>query len=356
MPHLLKNALPVNFIWIGPPSNLPGSSGVVAHDVKALIELWAHPIYENQHQILFWCLDEFVPYYQELLKEYLTGDNPIQVCSIQAYLQEFLEEEYQVDLFYEETINHDALLVSSFFKLFLKKELSETPIADRVSCKELFSLFLLRSLGGYVLDTNVSLSANTATILPKPEAFVQFMLPASYLITKFKGWMRRVDAQLPWECFECWAMYSSGANEITIPMVRQFIALAGYTQQGSGLVKLPVLLRNVETYLKKEELDKYQASLSSMSATIIRQMVQCARGLPIMSTVTASIRKAKENKSDFFSPSPSAIKLIKIEKDPEDIRRLIAPELGIVKTYNNTHVPSLESQASAEPPASFTPK
>ncbi len=40
MPGLIKDTVPVNYIWIGPPSTRAGSSGVVGHDVCALTELW----------------------------------------------------------------------------------------------------------------------------------------------------------------------------------------------------------------------------------------------------------------------------------------------------------------------------
>ncbi len=341
MPSLLTEPTSVSYIWIGPPSNLPGASGVAGHDISALIELWNLTAKEKKHQIRFWCLDDFVPYYNDLLKDYLVGDNPIQICSIESCLLQYMEEALE-DLFYEEEKAYDAFLVYSFIKLFLNSDIALVPIADRVSCKELFSLFLLRSIGGFVLDTNVSPDGRDGTaLLAKPESSVEFMLPALYLQSRLKQWMHREHARLPFECFECWAMYSSGPNDITKPMVRKFINLAGYTLEGSKLIKAATLLDCVETYLKKEELDHYQESLKDHPDWIVRQILQNARGLPILLTVTADIRRSHETKASFFAAKPSAIKFIKTHSDHIDHEKLVSPELGIKKTYNNTHVPKI---------------
>lgn len=343
MPAVLKDRVPVNYIWIGPPSSLAGSSGVSGHDVTSLITLWQRIASEKKHQVFFWCLDEFVPYYQDCLRECLIGENPIQICSIDAFLRECMDRPDPIDIFYEDEINHDAFLVDAFLKLFLNGDIGSTPIADRVSCKEVFSLFLLRSIGGFILDTNVGVSCQFAQdILPKPEPSIKFMLPANYLHREFKHWMCQTHARLPSSCFECWAMYSSGASEITKPMVRQFIHLAGYKVYGNCLIKASSLPRNVEAYLRKDELDKYQANLEGMSAWIIRELVQSVRGLPIMTTITTCIRRSNGKKASFFAVDSSAIKLIKIEKHVDLSYKLISLELGIIKTYNNTHIPVVE--------------
>jgi hypothetical protein len=108
MPKLAKDLIPVNYIWIGPPSELPDSSGVPGHDVYALTELYKFVSKDKQHQILFWCLDEFIPFYTGILVDYL-GDNPIQICSIESFLMECLKHK-SIDLFDEEGIGSDAHL------------------------------------------------------------------------------------------------------------------------------------------------------------------------------------------------------------------------------------------------------
>ena len=104
----------------------------------------------------------------------------------------------------------------------------------------------------------------------------------------------------------------------------------------SSLIKAKTLPLEVENYLKKEDLEHYRASLQD-GESWVRQLVQNARGLPIMATLTAYIRKMKESKEIFFI-AHSPVQFIKIESDSDESKRLICIDLGIVKTYNNTHV------------------
>lgn len=337
MPKLVEDLISVSYIWIGPPSTLPDSSGVPGHDIGALTELHKGVSKDKEHQILFWCLDEFIPSYNYALADYLLGDNPIQICSIEHFLKECSENK-ELDA---EELASDAHVVLLFLKLFIGVNIRHIPIADRVSCKELFSLFLLRTIGGYILDTNVSLdSSSTLPILSKPGSELSFMLPAFYLQTKFKNWIAHENASLPYDCFECWVLYSSGENEITRPMVKNFITFAGYIVENNLLIKAASLPHGVDSYLQKADLEELAHTLSEEgnSHWVIRSIIQNARGLPIMKTITEAIKITPSIKLTFFAPASAKIKIINVERDEEDSLKVLSPQLGVIKTYNNTHV------------------
>jgi hypothetical protein len=332
---LSPDFIPVHYIWVGPPSSFAHSSGVLGHDVTALYEMWQAVAHERKHQIVFWCLKEYVPFYTDLLAECLLGANPVQIGSIESYLEDCMQDEGD-DLFYEEKQAYDAYLVSLFIQLFLR-EGEKSSIADRVSCKELFSIFLLRSIGGYILDTNVKPTKTELPILPKPASSVQFLLPVLPGVHPFKYWKQGRPVRFPLESFECWVMYSTGDNEITRPMVRKFIQVAGYVISNNTLLKKSTVPGEIELYFKKEDLDQHKVLLlaEGYNEAFISKILHNMRGTPIITTITAAVRRSIQPKGTFFNLAPAQIKLFTAHY--LNHAQMIVPTLGIIKTYNNTH-------------------
>jgi hypothetical protein len=139
------------------PDNTPASKlltpGVVGHDIQAPILMGEKVSIDNP--VIFWCLDQHVPYYRSHLSEH-----HIEVRSIQSYLHEqSLKNETK------EAANKIITVMNEL----LRPE--RNTVRDRVTAKEIFSLFLLMTMGDYVMDSNVRPSTNQALHLARYDVF-----------------------------------------------------------------------------------------------------------------------------------------------------------------------------------------
>ncbi|CAM6002490.1 unnamed protein product [Sphagnum balticum] len=145
----------LNYIWVGPPPKETG--GEPGHD---LIGPVAMASCNKTNPILFWCLEEYEKQYKELL----ANTPAIQVKTIESSLA----NEYK-----DNVIQTAATYTKAIIDEHLKS--TRNTIRDRVSVKNIFSLFLLYSQGGYVLDTNVvPMDKSVAMQLP---SYKDFHLP-----------------------------------------------------------------------------------------------------------------------------------------------------------------------------------
>ncbi len=180
----------INYIWIGPPS---GSDGVISgHDIAGPI----HMAQVNQsNKIIFWCLEEYKDHYRMQF-----SDHSIEVVGIQSFLTRDFEDP---------TLNQTAEQLRHIGRETLgwgknTQDFNRGAVRDRVSFKNVFSLFLLAlggstpdaelDLGGvYTLDTNVRPKAGiSALILPD---YNEFKIP-------------RLPKQI-----ECWMLYAPSNND-----------------------------------------------------------------------------------------------------------------------------------------------
>ncbi|MBX3708567.1 MAG: hypothetical protein KIT56_08415 [Gammaproteobacteria bacterium] len=138
----IKPAL--NYLWVGQPTK-DNPNAIAGHDILGPIEAAMQMKHQNQkgwptNEIVFWCLKEYKDYYKQLFQN---EDVDIMVKSIDT----LIEEEIQGSELKEQAeVVRDALI-----------KLKKNSTHDLVQFKDLFSLFLLNSQPGYILDTNVRL-------------------------------------------------------------------------------------------------------------------------------------------------------------------------------------------------------
>ncbi|MBV8801772.1 MAG: hypothetical protein JO131_02170, partial [Gammaproteobacteria bacterium] len=123
-----SSAISIQYIWVGPPAQIPGQ------DVGGPI---AMAKLNDINPIIFYCLEENKAYYSEKFKDYKS----INIQSIQAYVEKQTDDASKV---YMQTIMSTCLAGKD-----------RGSIRDRVTVKDAFSIFLLQSANGYILDTNV---------------------------------------------------------------------------------------------------------------------------------------------------------------------------------------------------------
>lgn len=159
----------IHYTWVGPPNN-PGI-GVPGHDVAGPISMAK----ANKHNpIIFWCLFEHLDHYKKKFEKHPN----IQVRSIEHHIEKELTN-------YEEQA--DQLI--DIMQKCLNEKKNRNTIRDRVTVKEAFSLFLLCTQAGYVLDTNI-IPIEESIALP---AYTNLKAPAfkeqSQDIADFETWM-----------------------------------------------------------------------------------------------------------------------------------------------------------------------
>ena len=125
------NDLPrLNYLWVGPPRENNS-------DIKDVIDMAER----SNNPVFFYCLDEYLDSY----KKKFSGKKRTAV-GIDTYINKMQE--------------HGDVKIQNFAEMMKKiRQERLTPprdrISDRVSFKDIFSLFLLSCEGGYTLDTNV---------------------------------------------------------------------------------------------------------------------------------------------------------------------------------------------------------
>jgi hypothetical protein len=181
----------INYIWIGPASSIPG------HDIGGPIAMAEANIDNpNANPIVFWCLEKYRSEYENKFKDY-----NIQVRSIESQIH-LAENSGSPDLV------ASARLLKNIYETCLNDD--RNSIRDRVTFKDAASFFLLQSVGGYVIDTNVLPIEQKPFTLP---AFDVFQAPSTNFYIAEPGHL------------ECWMLYAPGKeNNQAKEMLRMYHA------------------------------------------------------------------------------------------------------------------------------------
>lgn len=130
----------IHYLWIGTPTKTDPHA-IAGHDVAGSISM-AKEMEQQGIQakpIKFWCLDQYADEYR---KQFQEAGVKIEVCTIES----LIEAEKQKEL------SSQAKFLSSQLDE-LRKNMDK--VGERVKFKDVFSIFLLVSQAGYLLDTNV---------------------------------------------------------------------------------------------------------------------------------------------------------------------------------------------------------
>ncbi len=236
----------LHYSWVGPP---PGQSGVAGHDI-AFPKLMSE---QNQsNDIVFWCLDAHREHYE---KEF--QDNPnIKVKSFENLLNEHILS--------DSPFRERAQTMQTLMADLLSPE--KDWIRDRVAIKNILSVYLLMSQGGYTLDTNIQPLSGQNIELPKQDNFA---------MAKQRGRSR----------FDCFMMYANQQEN-------QSMFEAVFDKYARGLQ---------ESQSMRELPSYYGETVASQFMTLL----------------TESKPQPLEGDKDGFT--------------------MTFPELGLSKTYYNTH-------------------
>ncbi|KTC81567.1 hypothetical protein [Legionella brunensis] len=133
----------IHYLWVGSPTKTDPSA-VAGHDIAGPIKMAKElkrqaKSGEEINPVKFWCLAKHAEFYRRQFKS--EGVN-IQVCSIEGLLR----KESSGDL------ADRVKFVQSYMAESLE---NEKDVKQRVAFKDLFSLLLLVTQGGYFFDTNV---------------------------------------------------------------------------------------------------------------------------------------------------------------------------------------------------------
>ncbi|MFO1258517.1 MAG: hypothetical protein U1E78_08945 [Gammaproteobacteria bacterium] len=137
-------SLSINYLWVGPPSI--NNKRFKYHDIAGPIamskQLNIQKDFDGQtYPITFWCLSKHTEYYKKIFQQY---EAKIEVESIEDHLSlEHIEDNASI----RESANQLLKYIEN---------IRETDsIRSHVTAKDGFSLFLLVSRPGYIMDTNV---------------------------------------------------------------------------------------------------------------------------------------------------------------------------------------------------------
>lgn len=181
----------LNYIWVGPPpGKMEGS--VPAHDVIGPLNM-VKQIDPQEACIVFWCLDQYMPYYQAKF-----SNTSIRVSSIEDCLVQMSGAEHKNNRCVE-----FATQLVVFKNKILNTENGRGSIRDLVTIKVVFAYFLLYVKGGYVLDTNVIPDANASKKMTFPD-YGTFKIPRIY-----RG---NAQSSSP-HSLDIWMMYSPRNHE-----------------------------------------------------------------------------------------------------------------------------------------------
>lgn len=136
----------INYLWLGSPTRL-NPEAIPGHDVYGPIMV-ARQLQKQElenlptNKINFWCLEEYRDYFRILFE---SEGVSINVRAIETHLHDEISQG---------ELAEEATYVLNYFT-----QLPDRSIINMVAFKDLFSIFLLNSQPGYVLDTNVQLFA-----------------------------------------------------------------------------------------------------------------------------------------------------------------------------------------------------
>lgn len=267
----------IHYIWAGGESKIPG------HDIGGPIAMAeANKDNPRANPIVFWCLEKYKKHYEKKLQ----GRN-IAVRSIESHIKEVKDDLNLRDARKKLTTIYDASI----------KGQDRGTIRDKVTLKVAFSYFLLQSIGGYVMDTN---------IIPKEEK--AFTLPA-----KDKLSVPAIKNPEGPSGLECWMMYSPTA----------------------GNEQAKEIFDSFATGWRKTEIERKQLIDSGKTLENYHLML----GLAIIIPIDEVYRKGEVGLFE-----------TKLHKNNAFVD---VHELNLQKTYNNTHRPASEERDKVSPMFSY---
>lgn len=143
-----REAIPsISYIWIGDPPQ--SGAGILGHDILGPIEMAKK---NKSNPLIFWCLDKHVAHYETILKAH-----NIEVRSIEKHIDGLAKkatkkpEKLPGSVLGASTTENAAWLI----QLMMSATLNENNPQSKVQFKDLFSVFLAKSIGGYIFDTNI---------------------------------------------------------------------------------------------------------------------------------------------------------------------------------------------------------
>jgi len=168
----------INYTWVGPPGNIKG------HDIGGPIKMAKK---NKLNLIKFWCLDEHKEHYEKIYKDYPN----IVVGGIESHIKSEIAKS-------PENLAAKNMLKMLGATLQSTGRNKDLEIRDRVTIKVAFNFFILQSVGGYVLDTNILPLLN--------ESKLDFSAKESLMVPAMREPVKK-SADL-----ECWMLYSPIGN------------------------------------------------------------------------------------------------------------------------------------------------
>lgn len=191
----------IHYTWIGPPAD---QGVLIGHDVIGPKKM---AMANTDNPIFFWCLDKYVDEYCQRFKAH-----SIKVFSIEKFIAQLLGTKFN-DFAVKMIHKKNTLLSPS------RNQNEEQLKRDRVTLKDEFAFFLLITLGGYTLDTNVLPMQGSRVSLSHLNG-----LYAPQIYQLFGG-----------VCFDVWMLYSPpGYNRAAV------IAFNWYYQHWQLAERLPL--------------------------------------------------------------------------------------------------------------------
>ncbi|RKH61225.1 hypothetical protein [Corallococcus llansteffanensis] len=178
----------VHYTWIGPP---PTDRSRDIDEPKRLAARVGKGV-----KIYFWCLDAQVAGYQ---RDFAAHSN-VTVRGMQAFLTGATTKAYRWYYWYQESDDWAVAAMTDILNWGLAQG---TPTSYRAFVKDAWSLFLMYTWGGYVLDAGVGPHGGGAFVLPEPTAFMSpsltqedALMMRRFRLSRLAGWQGQGDVTL----------------------------------------------------------------------------------------------------------------------------------------------------------------
>jgi hypothetical protein len=148
----------VHYTWIGPP---PGDRNKDIEDPKRT----STRLKGQNVKIYFWCLDEHVSTYTN---DFSKHEN-VTVRGMQSFLSTAASTSYRWFYWYKKS---DDWAVSAMTDILKWGLAHGTPPSYRAFVKDAWSLFVMYTWGGYVLDAGVGPLEGSTPVLPEPKTLL----------------------------------------------------------------------------------------------------------------------------------------------------------------------------------------
>jgi len=261
-----KTTPSINYLWIGPPAQIAG------HDIGGPIEMAEQ---DQSQPVVFWCLEKHKKYYDDKFKQY------------KNIIVKSAEEFVKAGLDHESKSATEAELVKQIMDVCLGGD--RGAIRDYVTVKEAFSLYLLQSVDGYILDSNV---------LPvEQEVKREFSHRDAVSFPVLQSPPKKHNH------LDCWMMYGPKGNQAASKILKLFHTKWWEREQ-----------YRAELLEQRKDLKDYYSWMSSV--------------------ITESIFAVYQN---------DGLGLIDTRSDKDKLF-IDVPELGLHKTYSNTHKYEMRSK------------